>query len=61
MIKAIEVAKEAGIKTVGLLGRDGGKIAGTTDVDIIIPSNTTARIQEAHIFVLHLLCEALEP
>ncbi len=61
VIKAIEVAKEAGIKTVGLLGRDGGKIAGTTDVDIIIPSDTTARIQEAHIFVLHLLCEALEP
>lgn len=61
VIEAIKTAKERGIKTIGLLGRDGGEIAELTDINIIVPSKDTPRIQEAHIFILHYLCEALEP
>lgn len=60
VIAAVNVAREKGMKTIGLLGRDGGELAAMVDTAIVIPSNTTARIQEAHIFVLHYFCELLE-
>jgi D-sedoheptulose 7-phosphate isomerase len=60
LIKAAEKSKEKKMKTVGLLGRDGGKLKDLSDFSIIVPSENTARIQEIHIFVCHILCELIE-
>ncbi len=57
---AVEAAKGLGIKTVGLLGRDGGALRGAVDHAVVVPSATTARIQEAHIFIGHLWCTLIE-
>lgn len=58
--RAVLRAKEIGGCTVALLGRDGGKIKGAADVPIVVPGGSTARIQEAHIMVGHILCELVE-
>jgi D-sedoheptulose 7-phosphate isomerase len=60
VIKAIEVAKEIGMKTVALTGNDGGMIAKMADISLIISSTSTPRIQETHILVGHILCEMVE-
>ncbi len=60
ILKAVEYARECNIQTVGLLGRDGGKLASMVDVALNIEVDNTARIQEAHILILHMLCEAIE-
>ncbi len=60
ILKAIHAANTMGITTIGWLGRDGGKAAKACTHSIIIPSHTTARIQEAHIFVGHNLCAMVE-
>jgi D-sedoheptulose 7-phosphate isomerase len=60
VMKAVEVAQQLGIKTVGLLGRDGGTMASMVDVPVVVPSPFTARIQEAHIFIGHTLCAMIE-
>jgi D-sedoheptulose 7-phosphate isomerase len=60
VIKAAEAARSADIRTIGLLGRDGGALAALCDVPIVVPSATTARIQEAHIFIGHMLCTLVE-
>jgi len=60
IIKAFEVAREMGIKTVALTGNDGGAIAKIADLSLIVPSNSTPRIQEAHILIGHILCEMVE-
>jgi D-sedoheptulose 7-phosphate isomerase len=57
---AILAASKKGSKTIGLLGNDGGKIKNITDLNIIVNSNTTARIQEAHLLIEHVLCGAVE-
>lgn len=57
---AVNYARDNGIHTVGLLGRDGGRLAQQVDTALTIGVNATARIQEAHILMLHLLCEAFE-
>jgi len=59
--RAIAEAKAVGLKTIALLGRDGGVCAGAADVEFTIPGTSTARIQEAHKFLLHVLCEICEP
>lgn len=61
VIEAVNTAKTKGIKTIGLLGHHGGQLNALTDISIVVPSTTTARIQEAHIFILHAFCEPLEP
>ena len=58
--RAIEEARHRKLKTAALLGRDGGSVAGIADVDLIVKSDSTARIQEAHKFILHVLCEICE-
>jgi D-sedoheptulose 7-phosphate isomerase len=58
--KAIEYANEQNIQTVLLAGRDGGTIAGIAQYSIIIPHKDTARIQEAHITIGHILCRLSE-
>ncbi|HLC49988.1 MAG TPA: D-sedoheptulose 7-phosphate isomerase [Candidatus Nanoarchaeia archaeon] len=57
IIKAAEKAKKMGIKTIALLGKDGGKMKNKSDVEIIIPSDNIPRIQEAHIMIMHIICE----
>jgi len=58
--RALEEAKEGGLKTISLLGRDGGSARNLADIDLIVTGNRTARIQEAHKFLLHVLCEICE-
>lgn len=60
VIRAVEAAKAGGIYAVGLLGRDGGTLAPMVDLAIVVPSDETARIQEAHIFLGHVLCTLIE-
>ncbi len=60
VIKAFEVAREMGIKTVALAGNDGGMLAKIADIAMIVPSSSTPRIQETHILVAHILCEMVE-
>jgi D-sedoheptulose 7-phosphate isomerase len=58
--RAIDEARDRKLKTIALLGRDGGVAAGVADVDLIVKGDSTARIQEAHKFILHVLCEICE-
>jgi len=58
--RAIEEARNRKLKTIALLGRDGATAAGIADVDLIVKGDATARIQEAHKFILHVLCEICE-
>jgi D-sedoheptulose 7-phosphate isomerase len=58
--RALQDAKARELKTIAFLGRDGGSTIGTADVDILVRSDTTSRIQEAHQLLLHVLCEAVD-
>ena len=49
-----------GIKTVALTGGDGGELAKLADTSLVVPSSVTARIQEAHITIGHIICELVE-
>ena len=60
LIKAAHKAKEKKMKTVGLLGKDGGDLKKFTDLSLIVPSHATPRIQETHICICHILCELIE-
>ena len=60
VIKALKKAKKLGCKTIGLSGRDGGKMNGVCDVNIVVPSNDTPRIQEMHILIGHIICQAVD-
>lgn len=60
VLRAAEAARAAGIRVIGLLGRDGGALRALCDIAIVVPSATTARIQEAHIFIGHTLCAMVE-
>ena len=60
VLNALKSAKNIGINTIGLLGNGGGKAKKIVDNSIIIPSKTTARIQEMHILVGHVLCDLIE-
>ena len=60
IIRAIEVARKKKVKVVSLLGNGGGKMKGMADLDIIVPSSETARIQESHILIGHLICSVIE-
>ncbi|MDE3244736.1 MAG: D-sedoheptulose 7-phosphate isomerase [Acidobacteriota bacterium] len=60
IIKAVESAEQLGVHTLGLLGRDGGKLKGMVDDALVVPSTITARIQEVHQMVYHFWCEILD-
>lgn len=60
VIRAVHAARGAGMRVIGLLGRDGGALRALCDVAIVVPSQTTARIQEGHIFIGHTLCALVE-
>lgn len=60
VLKAIEKAKNKGMKAIGLSGKSGGKMKGLNDIDLIVPSSNTPRIQESHITIIHIICELVE-
>ncbi len=60
IIRAVNKAKEKGIFTIGILGKEGGKLKEQVDLALIVPSNNTARIQECHLTIYHVICEEIE-
>lgn len=60
VIAAVESARSTGLRTIGLFGRDGGLLKSLCDLPIVVPSSSTARIQEAHILIGHTLCGNVE-
>ncbi len=60
VLKALETAKKMGMFTVGLTGKDGGRVAGIVDVALNVPSGSVPRIQETHITVGHVICEMVD-
>jgi phosphoheptose isomerase len=59
--RALEQAKALDLHSVAILGRDGGRCRGIASIEMIVPHSATARIQEAHKVIIHLLCELIEP
>lgn len=60
VLKGVEAARACGLTTIGWTGRDGGKLAALVDHAFVVPSAVTARIQETHITLGHVLCELVE-
>ncbi len=60
VIRGLEAAKSLSATTVALLGNQGGKIKGLVDAAVVVPSSDTARIQEVHITIGHIICEILD-
>ena len=60
LVRAAQAARQQGVLTIGLLGRDGGKLLALCDHALVVPSTVTARIQEAHIFIGHCWCSQIE-
>jgi D-sedoheptulose 7-phosphate isomerase len=58
--RGLAAARACGASTVALLGGAGGRLKGQADVELVVPSDDTARIQEAHITLLHVLCELID-
>jgi phosphoheptose isomerase len=61
VLRALEEAKQRGLDSLCFLGRDGGNTKGVATLDLMAPGSTTARIQEAHQLLFHVLCELVEP
>ena len=60
ILNAFKSAKEKGVITVALTGRDGDKMADAADYTLIVPSDATPRIQESHLLIEHMICDAIE-
>lgn len=60
VIKAVQVAQSLGMKSIGLLGKGGGKLKEMVDYPIVVPSDITDRIQEVHIKAIHIMIEGVE-
>lgn len=60
VLRAVKVAKKKGAITVALLGKDGGRIKDEVDYPIIVCCDNTARVQESHICIIHIICELVE-
>ncbi|MBD1363065.1 D-sedoheptulose 7-phosphate isomerase [Mucilaginibacter sp. ZT4R22] len=60
ILNALETAKIAGCRTIGLTGRGGGRMNTMCDINIVVPSEVTARVQEMHILIGHILCKAVD-
>ncbi len=61
IVRALEEANRLQLPSIALLGKDGGEAKGRATVDLVVPSQVTARIQEAHKFILHVICELVDP
>ena len=60
VLLGLELAREKGCRTVGLLGKDGGSIKDACQLALIVPTNDTPRVQESHITIIHIVCDLLE-
>ena len=60
VVRALKKANAIGAETIGLVGNNGGKIKEVANLSIVVPSNDTARIQEVHITIGHIICELIE-
>lgn len=60
VVRAVSKAKEIGCRIIGLSGGSGEPLAGSCDVSVVVPGQRTARIQEAHITIIHLWCEMVD-
>jgi D-sedoheptulose 7-phosphate isomerase len=60
VLLALQLARQAGCSTVGLLGKDGGSIKDVCDLALVVPTNDTPRVQEGHITIIHIVCDLLE-
>jgi D-sedoheptulose 7-phosphate isomerase len=60
IVAAAEQARSQGLRTIGLLGRDGGRVAALCDLSLVVPSRDTQRIQETHNLIGHIICELVE-
>lgn len=60
VVRAVRLANQLGVKTIGFLGNQGGKLRDCVNIPIVVPSNDTARIQEVHITIGHIICEIVE-
>jgi len=60
VVRAMRKGKELGVRTISLVGKDGGKLRKVCDVSITVPSNNTPRIQETHITIIHIICDLLD-
>lgn len=60
VLNALRAAAHLGVQTVGLTGRDGGAMAELCDIELRVPSDSTPRIQEAHLIIGHVLCQGIE-
>lgn len=58
---ALVAAGERGVDTIALLGRDGGACRGLATIELIVPADSTARVQEAHLVLYHTICELIDP
>ncbi len=58
--RALHTARKLGVRRLAFLGRDGGSCRDLSDVELLVPAQVTARIQEAHLLLLHTLCELVE-
>jgi len=61
ILRALDVGKARGLRTVGLLGSDGGKASALCDVPLVVRSVDGAAVQEVHQMIIHIICETLEP
>ncbi|QCD52062.1 D-sedoheptulose 7-phosphate isomerase [Campylobacter sp. RM16192] len=60
VIRALEVAKELNIRTIGLSGKGGGAMNENCELNLVVPSSDTPRIQEMHILIGHIICQAID-
>jgi D-sedoheptulose 7-phosphate isomerase len=60
VLAAVDEARARGVRSIALTGRGGGKLAARVDLALVVPSDDTQRIQEAHICLLHALCEVVD-
>lgn len=60
VLKAVSMAKQKGLRTLGLSGRDGGKLAASVELCLSVPHQETARIQEVHAMLVHFFCQIIE-
>jgi D-sedoheptulose 7-phosphate isomerase len=60
VLKALNMAKARGCRTIGLLGKDGGSIKAACDLALVVPTEDTPRIQEGHITIIHIVCDLVE-
>jgi D-sedoheptulose 7-phosphate isomerase len=60
VVNALRLARELGCKTLGLSGRDGGEMNKVCDINLVVPSNNTPRIQEMHILFGHTICQIID-